>query len=77
MRPPIRNEWVRSRRGPVVTSPPAGPSTRFRTARLAREVGLSNWIKHAVIVGRQAYLAGRMSKKLYATASSPLQGVVR
>jgi len=32
---------------------------------------------HAVIAGRQAYLAGRMPKKLYATASSPMQGVVR
>lgn len=34
-------------------------------------------MKHAVIAGRAAYLAGRMPKKLYATASSPLQGVVR
>jgi thiazole synthase len=34
-------------------------------------------MKHAVIAGRQAHLAGRMSKKLYATASSPLEGVVR
>jgi len=34
-------------------------------------------MKHAVIAGRQAYLAGRMTKKLYATASSPLEGVVR
>ena len=34
-------------------------------------------MKHAVIAGRQAYLAGRMKKKLYATASSPLEGVVR
>jgi thiazole synthase len=32
---------------------------------------------HAVMAGRQAYLAGRMPKKLYATASSPLEGVVR
>jgi thiazole synthase ThiGH ThiG subunit len=32
---------------------------------------------HAVIAGRQAYLAGRMPKKLYATASSPLEGVVK
>ena len=32
---------------------------------------------HAVLAGRAAYLAGRMPKKLYATASSPLQGVVR
>jgi thiazole synthase len=34
-------------------------------------------MQHAVIAGRQAYLAGRMPKKLYATASSPLEGVVR
>jgi thiazole synthase len=34
-------------------------------------------MKHAVMGGRQAYLAGRMQKKLYATASSPLEGVVR
>ncbi len=34
-------------------------------------------MKHAVVAGRQAYLAGRMAKKLYASASSPLEGVVR
>lgn len=34
-------------------------------------------MQHAVIAGRNAYLAGRMPKKLYATASSPLEGVVR
>jgi thiazole synthase len=34
-------------------------------------------MQHAVIAGRQAYLAGRMPKKLYATASSPLQGISR
>src|ERR1700729_3176410 len=34
-------------------------------------------MKHAVIAGRQSYLAGRMPRKLYATASSPLEGVVR
>ncbi len=34
-------------------------------------------MKHAVIAGRQAFLAGRMPKKLYASASSPLEGVVR
>jgi thiazole synthase len=34
-------------------------------------------MKYAVIAGRQAYLAGRMQKKLYASASSPLEGVVR
>ncbi len=34
-------------------------------------------MKHALEAGRLAYLAGRMPKKLYATASSPLEGVVR
>jgi thiazole synthase len=34
-------------------------------------------MKNAVLAGRQAYLAGRMPKKLYATASSPLQGTVK
>src|SRR5277367_3932958 len=34
-------------------------------------------MKNAVLSGRQAFLAGRMAKKLYATASSPLHGVVK
>jgi len=34
-------------------------------------------MKSAVEAGRKAYLAGRISKKLYATASSPVSGVVR
>src|SRR6266700_3203599 len=34
-------------------------------------------MKNAVVAGRQAYRAGRMPKKLYAAASSPLEGVVR
>jgi thiazole synthase len=34
-------------------------------------------MKHGVTAGRAAYLAGRMARKLYATAGSPLQGVVR
>ena len=34
-------------------------------------------MKNAILAGRQAYLSGRMQKKLYATASSPLEGVVR
>jgi thiazole synthase len=32
-------------------------------------------MRHAILAGRQGYLAGRMPKKLYATASSPLEGV--
>ncbi|MGE5113724.1 MAG: thiazole synthase [Acidobacteriaceae bacterium] len=34
-------------------------------------------MKNAIVAGRQGYLAGRMPKKLYATASSPLEGVSR
>ncbi len=34
-------------------------------------------MQHAVIAGRQAHLAGRMPKKLYATASSPMEGISR
>jgi thiazole synthase len=34
-------------------------------------------MRDAVIAGRNAYLAGRMPKRLYAAASSPLSGVVR
>lgn len=33
-------------------------------------------MKHAVIAGRLAYLAGRIPKKLYATASSPIEGML-
>ncbi len=38
---------------------------------------MADAMKHAVVAGRNAYLAGRMPKTLYATASSPLEGVVR
>ena len=33
-------------------------------------------MKNAVIAGRQAYLAGRMGKRLYADPSSPLAGLI-
>jgi len=33
-------------------------------------------MKHAVIAGRMAYLAGRIPKRLYASASSPLSGLI-
>jgi thiazole synthase len=34
-------------------------------------------MKLAIEAGRLAYLAGRMPKRLYASASSPLQGVIK
>ena len=44
----------------------------------AREpVLMAEAMQHAVLAGRAAFLAGRMPKKLYASASSPLEGIVR
>ncbi|HUX09402.1 MAG TPA: thiazole synthase [Terriglobia bacterium] len=34
-------------------------------------------MKHAITAGRMSFRAGRIPKKLYATASSPIEGVVR
>jgi thiazole synthase len=39
-------------------------------------VMMAEAMKHAVRAGRLAYLAGRIPRKLYATASSPLEGMV-
>ena len=39
-------------------------------------VAMATAMKHAVIAGRLAYLAGRIPRKMYATASSPLEGMV-
>jgi thiazole synthase len=46
-------------------------------ANAENPVLMAEAMMHAVIAGRAAYLAGRMPRKLYATASSPMQGVVR
>ncbi len=37
---------------------------------------MASAMKHAVIAGREAYLAGRMPKRMYASASSPLSGLI-
>ena len=39
-------------------------------------VAMASAMKHAVLAGRLAYLAGRIPRKMYATASSPVAGVV-
>ncbi|MCP2678799.1 thiazole synthase [Maricaulaceae bacterium NA33B04] len=39
-------------------------------------IGMARAMKHAVIAGREAYLAGRMPKKRYADPSSPLAGLI-
>jgi thiazole synthase len=44
---------------------------------LARDpVLMATAMKHAVIAGRAAYLAGRMEKRLYASASSPMRDLI-
>jgi len=40
-------------------------------------VKMAEAMRHAIEAGRLAYLAGRIPKKLYASASSPLEGVLR
>ena len=39
-------------------------------------IRMARAMKHAVIAGREAYLAGRMPKRRYASASSPLSGLI-
>jgi thiazole synthase len=39
-------------------------------------VAMAEAMKHAVVAGRLAYLAGRIPRKLYATASSPVEGII-
>lgn len=39
-------------------------------------VMMAHAMRHATIAGRQSYLAGRIAKKLYATASSPWEGTI-
>ncbi len=37
---------------------------------------MAHAMRHACIAGRQSYLAGRIARKLYASASSPWEGVI-
>jgi thiazole synthase len=39
-------------------------------------VAMAEAMKHAVIAGRLAFLSGRIPRKMYATASSPIEGLV-
>jgi thiazole synthase len=46
-------------------------------AEAADAVLMAEAMRDAVNAGRKAFLAGRMPKRSYAAASSPLSGVVR
>lgn len=45
-------------------------------AEAGNPVRMATAMKHAVLAGRDAYLAGRMPKKRYADPSSPLSGLI-
>jgi thiazole synthase len=45
-------------------------------AQAKNPIRMARAMKHAVIAGREAYLAGRMAKKRYADPSSPLGGLI-
>ncbi|HEV3139923.1 MAG TPA: thiazole synthase, partial [Vicinamibacterales bacterium] len=39
-------------------------------------VAMAEAMRHAVVAGRMAFLAGRMEKRLYANASSPMHDLI-
>lgn len=45
-------------------------------AHAKEPVMMAHAMRHACTAGRQSYLAGRIPKKLYATASSPFEGAI-
>jgi len=50
--------------------------TNTAIAEAKDPVRMARAMKHAVIAGREAYLAGRMARRLYADPSSPLGGLI-
>jgi thiazole synthase len=41
-----------------------------------KPVAMAEAMKYAVMSGRLAYVSGRIPQKMYATASSPVEGMV-
>ena len=55
----------------------AGVLMNTAIAKAQKPIMMAQAMKKAVESGRQAYLAGRMEKKSYASASSPLEGLIK
>ena len=53
-----------------------GVITNTAIAEAKDPIRMARAMKHAVIAGREAYLAGRMARKMYADPSSPLGGLI-
>jgi thiazole synthase len=45
-------------------------------AKAKKPIMMATSFKNAVIAGRQSYLAGRMSKNFFASASTPNKGIL-
>jgi len=54
-----------------------GVLTNTAIAQAQNPIVMAEAMKHAVISGRMSYLAGRIPKKPYATASSPVNGMIQ
>jgi thiazole synthase len=54
-----------------------GVLTNTAIAQAKYPIAMAQAMKHAVIAGRMSYLAGRIAKKPYATASSPVDGLIQ
>jgi thiazole synthase len=54
-----------------------GVLTNTAIAQSNNPIAMAEAMKHAVIAGRMSYLAGRIPKKPYATASSPVDGLIQ
>jgi thiazole synthase len=52
----------------------AGVLMNTAIAKAQQPILMASAMRKAVEAGRESFLAGRMPKKLYATASSPLEG---
>jgi len=55
----------------------SGVLTNTAIAQAQNPMVMAQAMKHAVIAGRMSYLAGRIPKKPYATASSPIDGLIQ
>ncbi|MDD3463661.1 MAG: thiazole synthase [Sulfurospirillaceae bacterium] len=53
-----------------------GVLTNTAIAQARNPILMAEAMKHAVIAGRQSFLAGRIAKKPFATASSPTEGLI-
>ena len=53
-----------------------GVITNTAIAEAKDPIRMARAMKHAVIAGREAYLAGRMPRRMYADPSSPLAGLI-